>query len=402
MFYGWRVVAGTFLAQLFVVGFFTYAASLLVAPVRAEFDVSLEQVMYSFTFGTLLGLFVTPVAGVMLDRYPVRWLMAAGAALFAVGLWGLSVSRTIIEYALAFGITMSVVNSLGGSMSASVVISRWFTASRGKALGVAAIGTSAGGILLPRLMAEGISELGWREALQWLSAGVMFIMLPAVIVLVRGKPVDVGMQPEEDRDAGQDPVEELVLTTADVFRHRGFWFMSLSLGLLFAAYSAVLANLGPYAQNLGHDQSAASTLIMVVAVAGFVGKLAFGAAADKVNLKLALGAAQLLVFAGLVLLSLEPGYTLILCGTTCIGLAAGGMLPVWGALTARVFGLLSYGRVMGLTGPIVTLCILPSFAVVGRLFDSSGSYATAMQLLCGVMVMSVLLLVPLQAESSAR
>ena len=33
MFYGWRVVAGAFIAQLFVVGFYTYAASLLVGPV---------------------------------------------------------------------------------------------------------------------------------------------------------------------------------------------------------------------------------------------------------------------------------------------------------------------------------------------------------------------------------
>jgi len=71
MFYGWRVVGGVFISQMFVVGFFTYAASLLVAPVRGEFGASLEQVMYGLTAGTFFGLFLTPVVGVMIDRYPV-------------------------------------------------------------------------------------------------------------------------------------------------------------------------------------------------------------------------------------------------------------------------------------------------------------------------------------------
>ncbi|NNC54094.1 MAG: MFS transporter, partial [Pseudomonadales bacterium] len=56
VFFGWYVVAGTFIAQLFVVGFFMYSVSLVVPFVREDFGVSLEQVMYSLTFGTLLGL----------------------------------------------------------------------------------------------------------------------------------------------------------------------------------------------------------------------------------------------------------------------------------------------------------------------------------------------------------
>ncbi len=63
MFYGWRVVAGAFIAQLFVVGFYTYAASLLVGPVKDAFGVSLEQVMYSLAAATIAGLVVQPVAG---------------------------------------------------------------------------------------------------------------------------------------------------------------------------------------------------------------------------------------------------------------------------------------------------------------------------------------------------
>ena len=400
MFYGWRVVAGVFVAQLFVVGFFTYAATLLVAPVRAEFGVSLEQVMYSFTFGTLVGLVLMPVAGIMLDRYPVRWLMAFGALAFALGLWALSLSNSITQFAIAFGLTMSVANGFASSMSASTVIARWFTASRGRALGISAIGTSVGGVLLPKLFAMGISDFGWREALQGLSLVSLCVMLPAVVLLVRGKPSEVQLEPEPDGAAAPQAAIAAQLTTSQVLRMPAFWFMSVSLGLLFSSYGAVLANLGPYSITAGYGEDTAATMIMMVAVTGFIGKLIFGALADKVNLKMALAAAQSMVIVGFFILSLQPSYFLILCATACIGLAAGGMLPVWGALTARVFGLLSYGRVMGMMGPVITLCVLPGFTVVGRLYDSSGSYTVALQLFCGVLLVSMVLLIPLKITSA--
>lgn len=401
VFYGWRVVGGSFIAQLFVVGFFTYAASLLVAPVRQEFDVSLEQVMYGFTFGTLLGTVMTPVAGIMLDRYPARWLMTGGTLALGGGLYWLSASRGITEFALVFGATMALSNNFAGSMSASTVIARWFTASRGRALGLAAIGTSLGGVLLPKFVAEGIAMHGWRDTLEWLAIVVLVVMVPAVVLLVRGKPEEVGLGPEPD-PAGEEVMEDAVhFTSGQVLRTSAFWFLSLSLGLLFSTYGSIVANLGPYALDRGYDESSASTLIMMVAASGFVGKLVFGALADKVNLKLALCVAQGLVLVGFLLLSLQPGYTVVLLATVFVGLAAGGMLPVWGALIARVFGLLSYGRVMGMMGPVITLCAMPGYTVVGRMYDASGSYVLALQIFAGVLVVAILLVLPIRLQRGA-
>ncbi len=82
MFFGWYVVAGTFVAQMFVLGFFTYSVSLVVPFVREEFGVSMAEVMYSLTAGTFMGMILLPLAGVMLDRYPIRWIMAVGTLPF--------------------------------------------------------------------------------------------------------------------------------------------------------------------------------------------------------------------------------------------------------------------------------------------------------------------------------
>lgn len=402
MFYGWRVVGGVFVAQLFVLGFFTYAASMLVAPVREEFGASLEQVMYGLTAGTFFGLFLTPLAGVMIDRYPVRWLMTGGALCFTGGLWLLSRADTITVYVWVFGITMSIANIFAGTMCGSTVIARWFTASRGRALGVSAVGVSIGGMLLPWLLNSWIHAHGWREALEYMATAVLLLMVPVVFLTVRGKPSDVGLEPEADGlESGAMP-EEPALTLLQVLRSRGYWLLGLSLGILFSAYSSLLSNMTPFILDLGHGESQASSMIMAIAISGFFGKLVFGIAADKLSLKLGLWIAQFALLTGFLILAAEPAYAVMLLAACIIGLSAGGMLPVWGAMMARIFGLLSYGRAMGLMGPLITLCVMPGYALIGRLYDVSGSYAPALLCFSVGLVVSALLVLPLRSRDGSR
>ncbi len=395
MYYGWRIVGSSFVAQLFVVGFFTYAVSLLVEPIRAEFSVSLEQVMYSLTAATFLGLFMQPVGGALIDRYSVRTLMGVGAALYAIGLYAVANSANLIQYIVFFALTMAVANALVGSLSASAVISRWFTASRGRALGVSAIGTSVGGVVIPALISYWLGTVGWRGAMENLALAVLLIVLPVVLVGIRSRPSDVGLLPEPSPE-GMTPGADQDMNMGDILRTPAFWFVGLSLGLLFSAYTAVLSNLTPYAVNLGSSKEQASTLIMAVAIFGFVGKLLFGMAADKFSLRAALWMAQGLVAIAFITLAQASSHSLMIVGASLLGLAAGGMLPVWGALMAQVFGLISYGRAMGLMGPLITLCVMPSFTVIGRMFDTYASYTPALYLFTGFCVVAAALLLPLK------
>ena len=139
---------------------------------------------------------------------------------------------------------------------------------------------------------------------------------------------------------------------------------------------------------------------MAVAICGLIGKLLFGMAADRISLKMGLWIAQGMVILALLLLASQPGYGLMLIATSLLGLAAGGMLPVWGAMMAQAFGLASYGRAMGLMGPLITLCVMPSFPVMGRLVDASGNYTSALYLFSGVVVLAAVLLLPLRLPKS--
>jgi MFS family permease len=354
------------------------------------------MVMYSLTFGTFIGLFTMPIAGILLDRLSVRRLFSAGILLFALGLWLLGQTTTIVQYIVIFGITMALVNALAGAMISSAVVSRWFTENRGKALGVAATGTSVGGVVIPGLITFWLPDYGWRGTLENLAIVLMVLVLPVVLWTIRSWPSEVGIrEPLEGVgiSSGTSPAQ---LGLRDILRNPNFWWLSASLGLLFSTYTAILSNMTPYATQLGHGEESASGLIMVVAVSGLLGKLLFGVAADMLNHKLALWAAQLLVTAGFVVLALEPSYPLIVLACVSIGLAAGGMLPVWGALTADIFGLQSYGRAFGLMGPIITLFVMLGFPLAGRLYDVTGSFSLCLWIFSALMAVAATLLVPLR------
>ena len=400
MFFGWYVVAGTFVAQMFVMGFFTYSVSLLVPLVRQEFGVSMEQLMYSLTAGTFAGMVLLPIAGVMLDRYAVRWIMAAGTLIFASGMWLLAQTSNISQYVIVFGLTMAAANAFTGAAASQTTISRWFTRSRGRALGISAVGTSVGGIAIPALVTWSLQSSDWRATLENLGLGIALIMLPVVILTIRGKPSDIGQLPEGGNTSAASAQAGPELGLGDIIRQPAYWYIGISLGLLFSVYTSTLANITPYATGLGATSAQASTLIMAVAIMGLVGKLLFGMAADKISLKLGLWLAIALVFAALLILASEPGYPLMLLASGLMGLAAGGMLPVWGAMMARVFGLVSYGRAMGLMGPLITLLVMPGFAVIGRLFDATGSYQLCLLIFSGVIIVAALTLVPVKLSAN--
>ena len=108
MFFGWRVVAGAFTGMVLVNGIFTYAFTVLVDPIRNEFNASLEQVMYSLTIGTFFGLVFGPVVGVLIDRFSVRILMTVGCLGTALGLYAISSAQSVGQFNILVGVTMSL------------------------------------------------------------------------------------------------------------------------------------------------------------------------------------------------------------------------------------------------------------------------------------------------------
>ena len=398
------------LSQVALVGFFSYAFSLLVLPLQTSFDVSRTEVMYTMSFTTILGLFLAPAIGFMADKFSIRWLMVAGAVIFSGGLFALSMTQTLLQFALLFGVVMALSNQLLGPLCSSATISRWFTENRGRALGLAATGSSLGGMLLPALFVNWLGDNGdWRSALQNLSYGVLLTVLPYLLVFMRDfseKNPSNNEKTTSDSSSKNNGVQpgtaQNNYTIKSIIKHPSYWIVGITLALLFSTYSALLANLTPYLSGQGLEKSTAAQVIMMLAIAGLIGKILFGYAADKINLRLALSITQAAVIAGLTLLATGPSYAVICAAIILLGLSTGGMLPVWGALLAAIFGTASYGRVMGLMMPLIVMIVMPGYSMAGYLFDQSGSYSSCFYIFSAVIALSMPMLLLLKLPSAKK
>ena len=404
MYYGWLIVAGALIAQFFVTGFFTYGFPLMVMPVEAEFDVSRTEVMYGITWSTGLGLLVSPLVGILADKWSIRGLMVIGAAAFGFGLVLLSKSQNILQFSLLFAVFICLANNLLGPLTGSTVVARWFSVSRGRALGIAAVGTSLGGMVIPYLVDRGITQLGWREMVFYFGITVLLLLLPFLYLIMRNFPADKGLAGEPNVPTPHAVISNAELTVdgpdlgvKKILTTPAFWFISLPLGLLFMSLTGVLTNIGAYMQGAGVGDKT-KTLIFTLAGVGLIGKLLFGYAADRINLKYGLWVAISLAATGVAILANEPAYPTMLIAALFLGLATGGMLPVWGAMIAVVFGMQSYGRAMGAMMPVIVLSVMPGPILGAKLFDIYGDYSNSFYFFVAVLALSFILLTPLNLK----
>jgi MFS family permease len=88
-----------------------------------------------------------------------------------------------------------------------------------------------------------------------------------------------------------------------------------------------------------------------------------------------------------VTLLARPSYETLLMVAAVMGLATGGVYPVWTTITAEVFGSRSFGVVMGAMALVMQPMAILFISLVGRSYDATHSYQQA---LFGFIVLSSL------------
>ena len=75
-----------------------------------------------------------------------------------------------------------------GNLAVSKLIANWFDKNAGRALGIAAIGISFSGVMLPLIVDPLLELVGWRNVYVIFASIVFFIILPLVFFTVIDDP----------------------------------------------------------------------------------------------------------------------------------------------------------------------------------------------------------------------
>jgi MFS family permease len=247
-FRGWHVVGVMFVAQTLTVGTTTYAYSLFLQPIGAEFGVAPARLGLGQSGLLFAMMLVGPFVGLALDRRSIRALVIAGALCFAAGFAAMAASPSIAALAASYWLLVSIGALLAGPVSANKLVANWFVRMRGRALGISSVGTSAGGALLPPFSAWAIEAFGWRGALLLLAGISVVAIVPAGLWLIANRPEDLGQSADGDAlvvtpAASAEPRRVPLL---DLVRSPTYWGIALAFGLAWAVVTSLFSFFGLY------------------------------------------------------------------------------------------------------------------------------------------------------------
>ena len=94
-FYGWIIVACTWLANFTTAGTNPLVFAFFIAPMTAELHVGRSELVIGITLRMIAGGLFAPVLGRIIDRYGARWPGVIAGAIVAVTLIGFSVASNI-------------------------------------------------------------------------------------------------------------------------------------------------------------------------------------------------------------------------------------------------------------------------------------------------------------------
>ena len=150
---GWRMVVVAFLVDFIAVGFFFYSYGVFFKAIAADFGDSRLGVALGITLTQGIGALLAPFIGRALDHFPLRVVIASGAISMGVGFSLLGLVSTPLQFYLVLGVFIGYGGGAMGQLATSKLVSNWFVAKRGMALGIAATGISVSGVVMPAVSA---------------------------------------------------------------------------------------------------------------------------------------------------------------------------------------------------------------------------------------------------------
>jgi len=386
-FYGWVLVAVAFVTMAIGVNART-AFSLLFPAILDEFHWDRGITAGAFSFGFLISAVVTPCVGWLTDRRGPRLVIETGVVLMGSGLLLASLIREPWQLYLSLGALVGGGVNLLAFTGQSLYLTSWFVRRRGLALSIAFSGVGVGSVTILPWLQTSIANSGWQTAC-WSLGLLVLVALAPLNLLLRGKPADLGLEPDGDSDRGI-PLGSLRLAAAArasadwtlgraVLTPRFRWLALSYFCALFTWY-AVQVHQTKYLTEVGFDPKSAAWALGLVSLVAVPGQIVLGHLSDRIGREWVWTIGNggfVLSCAALLLLAAVPTAPLLWLMVVAQGALGYGLTSVMGAIPAESFGGRHYGSIFG---TVMVAAILGGAAgpwVAGALHDLFGSYSPA-------------------------
>lgn len=364
-----------------------YGLGVFLPSLEREFQTSPTMISLGTTVFFLMTGLAGPFVGRRIDRLGPRLVMVAGNTLFGLGLLSLSFAQELWQMYLSYAV-LALGSTAGGLLPATALVATWFRARRGLAMGVTLLGLSTGGVIMTPLATNLMVTLGWRAALVVLAVLVWAVCVPLSALVIRRRPSGMGLDPDgaappSPRAASQREQSAAAWTLAAARRTWAFWAVAIGFLLIYLGQIGVLIHQIRFLTYGERGEGAispeeAAIAVSLTALASICGRLALGTVVDRFDTRwVAVGAILLEAAAMIALLPARGNLVLVYLAVLGLGLGMGLVLMLQSLLVSDLFGVTSYGAILGAINLVTTVGTAGGPWLAGLLFDAFGSYSVA-------------------------
>lgn len=293
-----------------------------------------------------------------------------------------------------------LINVFANGMSfcgGSALIASWFPTKKGMAMGWATMGNNmASAVFIPifsMLLGASINMPFYGYFI------FMVIMLILGVVIVKNKPEECGLLPDNDPasiEAVKALEEEMAnykspWTLGKILKDKDIWCAGLGYGLLFMCTVGLVSQFVARAVGVGFEQNMAVGMLTIAALIGIVASYIWGVLDTKMGTKVA-SIILAIFFAIAILLNILPGQVTYIIYTIMLGCALGGNTNFSTSMCASLFGRKNFQKAFNFVFPVSCIFRAAAAVILGAILGATGGNFTIAYLvfMVGAIIAAVL------------
>ena len=381
-----------------------YGWSVFKIPLMKAHGWSETSVQLNFTLAILFLGVGTVIGGLWQDKVGPRKVATVAGVLYGIGYllasYGASHSSLGTIYA-GYGVLSGLGMGMGYITPVATLV-KWFPDKRGLMTGVAVCGYGAGALIMAPVAAPMILSRGVPYT--FAALGIVYLIVVVIASQFYANPPQGWTLPNWKPTSSVAKAASAYDFT--VREAAGTWQFYLLWAMLFLNVSAgimIISQASPMAQSkefVGMTVKAAAAMVGLISIFNGLGRVFWAWVSDyigRARVYFLLFAIQAVVF--FMLPRIHDATVFSIC-FAIIGLCYGGGFGTMPSFTADFFGAKYMGGIYGWVLLAWGAAAIPSPIMIARLHQSTGAFSTAVYIIAGVMVCSLVL--PLVAKRPNR
>lgn len=395
IFYGWYIVAGSFLMMTLAWGTSFNTASLFIEPVSESIGISRTSMNFTFTIRSMLQLIISLTSAYIFRRFKLISVLKMSSILVSVTFFMLAYVDSIVSLYVLTAINSTFV-VLMGILPLSVLLNNWFYSKIGFVVGLSFMGSGVGGMILNPIAGYLIGNHGWRFTYQVLGVIMLLVLVPVAFFIMKYHPRDVGEYPygsseEMEKEKANFNGEIPGLTLSQAVKTPRFWGISIATTLIAIVGISVIMNISPHLTDSGYSIPYAANIVALAMGSLAIGKAILGHLFDRVGLRFTTNVSVLFTIISVLGMLFASNHMALFGIVAGAGMGTAYYTVANPIITAKVYGMKDYSAIYGILTAAVSVGGIMAPIIVGFLYDQSGSYHSSYVLMLALGIISLVM-----------